>query len=204
MNLKKLKQAEEAFFKKYPGGFDHPEMLAIGKKHKMEKMIHLTRESFAKNKFKDPEAIIENMAKIISRSSMVSLFEKPKFKDFANSLIVQDKELLASGLKKRLHGNEQEGFEIVLDIFQSGKVAKWPLMTICPIYFNPLVDCFVKPTAAKGIIEFFELKSLQYKPAPTWSFYEEYRRIINDMKTKVDSSLSPNNASFTGFLMMSI
>ena len=37
MNVKKLKQAEKAFFKQYPGGFTHPEMVALGKKHKMEK-----------------------------------------------------------------------------------------------------------------------------------------------------------------------
>ena len=88
MNLKKLKQAEETFLKQYPGGFNNSEMVAIGKKHRMDKMIIMTQEGFSKVNFKTSETIIENMIKIMSRSSMVSVFEKPKFKDFVNSLIL--------------------------------------------------------------------------------------------------------------------
>ncbi len=204
MNLKKLEKAEESFFRQYPGGFNHPEMVAIGKKHKMDKMVLLTQESFSKRNFKDPETIIKNMVKIISSSSMVSMFEKPKFKGFANSLFPEDKELLVSGLKKQLYGKEQEGFEILVEILKRVKLAKWSLMTICPAYFRPQIEVFVKPTTAKGVIEFFGLEPLQYKPTPTWAFYEEYRAIINEMKTKVDPSFSPSNAAFSGFLMMSM
>ena len=204
MNLKKLKQAEESFFKRYPGGFNHPEMVAIGKKHKMDKMIALTQESFSKDNFKSQELIIENMIKVISRSPMVSVFEKPKFKDFTNKLILHDRKLLVSGLEELLYGKEQQGFEVMIDVLKSGKMAKWSLITVCPNYFRPRIDVFVKPTAVKGIIEFFDLKSLQYKPTPTWDFYEQYRDVINEMKSKVDSSLSPNNATFSGFLMMNV
>ena len=204
MNLKKLKNAEKTFMKLYPGGFNHPDMAAIARKHKVDEMARLTQESFAKKNFRDPRTIINNMVKIISRSSMVSLFEKPKFKRFADSLFVKDRELLVSGLKKQLYGKEQEGFEILLDILKRGKLAKWSLITICPNYFRPQIEVFVKPTTAKGVIEFFELKSLQYKPTPAWDFYEEYRAIINEMKTNVDPSLSPSNAAFCGFLMMSL
>ena len=75
---------------------------------------------------------------------------------------------------------------------------------MCQAYYRPEVEVFVKPTTAKGIIETYELKSLQYKPAPTWAFYEHYRAVINEMKTMVDPSLSPYNIAFTGFLMRSI
>ena len=204
MNLKKLKQAEETFLKQYPGGFNNSEMVAIGKKHRMDKMIIITQEGFSKVNFKTSETIIENMIKIMSRSSMVSVFEKPKFKDLVNSLVLQEREAFVSGLKERLYGKEQQGFEIMLDVLKSGKLAKWSLLTIIPIYFRPQTDVFVKPTTAKGIIEFLELKSLQYKPTPTWAFYEEYRAVINEMKSKVDPSLSPGNAAFSGFLMMSL
>jgi hypothetical protein len=47
------------------------------------------------------------------------------------------------------------------------------------------------------------LADLEYRPRPSWSFYERYRSAISDMKAHVDPSLSPNNAAFTGFLMMS-
>jgi len=135
MNLKKLKQAEEAFLKKYPGGFNNPEMVAIGKKHRMDKMIIMTQEGFSKVNFKASETIIENMIRIISRSSMVSVFEKPKFKDLVNSLMLQEREAFVSGLKERLYGKEQQGFEIMLDVLKSGKLAKWSLL--CLLYTSP-------------------------------------------------------------------
>ena len=204
MNIRKLKQAEKAFFKLYPGGFNHPEMVALGRKHNMDKMIALTQESFAKKNFKTPEMIIANMIKVISRSSMVSLFEKPKFRDFANSLYPQDRDLLVNGLKKMLYGKPQQGFEMMLEVLKLGKLAKWSLITICPTYFRPQTEVFVKPTTVKGVIEFFELKSLQYNPTPTWAFYNEYRDVINNMKSKVDPGFSPYNAAFSGFLMMSL
>ena len=204
MNLKKLKQAEEEFFNRYPGGFANPEMIAIRKKHKMEKMIELTQDCFAKRNFKLPDLIIENMIKVITRSSLISVFEKPKFRDFARSLPSEDRKTLASGLQELLHGNEQTGFETMLEVLKSGRLAKWSLMTICQAYYHPQVEVFVKPTTAKGIIETLELKNLQYKPAPTWAFYNEYRAEINEMKSKVDASLSPYNVAFTGFLMRSM
>ena len=204
MNLKKLKQAEGAFLNRYPGGFENPEMIEIGKKHKMDSMIAFAREGFLRKNFKMPDLIVDNMTKVISRSSMVSLFEKPKFRDYANSLLPKSKQLLASGLEEILHGKEQQGFETMLDVLKSGKLAKWSLMTICQTYFRPEFDVFIKPTTAKGVIEYFELKNLQYKPAPTWPFYNEYRSVINEMKSKVDSSLSPSNAAFSGFLMVTM
>lgn len=204
MNLEKLKRAEQIFMARYPGGFFHPDMQAVSKKHKMDKMISLCKESFCKKNFRDSAKILESMIKIVSRSSMVSIFEKPKFKDFVNSLEPKQKNTLVSGLKEQLYGDEQKGFEKILDIMKSGKIAKWSLISICPVYFRPEIEVFVKPTTAKKAIAHFELSSLIYKPQPTWAFYKEFRSVVNDMKSHVDSSLSPNNAAFTGFLMMSM
>lgn len=204
MNFKKLIQAEEAFFDRYPGGFANPEMIAIRKTHKLDKMVELTQQSFVKRNFKLPDLIVENLVKIVTRSSLISVFEKPKYRDFARSLPPEDRVVLSGGLGELLHGNEQAGFETVLATLRNGKLAKWSLMTICQAYYHPQVDVFVKPTTAKGIIETFEIKELQYKPSPTWAFYEQYRATINEMKTMVDPSLSPYNIAFTGFLMRSI
>lgn len=204
MNLKKLKQAEAAFFDRYPGGFANPEMIEIRKKHKLDKMIQLTQDSFVKRNFKLPELIAENMIKIVTRSSLISVFEKPRFRDVVRSLPPNHKKSLAQGLGELLHGSEQLGFDTVLEVLRTGKLAKWSLMTICQTYYRPQIEVFVKPTTVKGIIEFFEIKNLQYRPTPTWAFYNEYRDLINEMKTKVDSSLSPYNVAFSGFLMRSI
>ena len=103
-----------------------------------------------------------------------------------------------------LHGKQQMGFEMLLSILKSRKLAKWSLLTILPVYFHPQSEVFVKPTTAKGIIDYFELSGLTYRPLPSWEFYNGYRRQILDMKSRVSPSLSPNNAAFTGFLMMSL
>lgn len=205
MNLLRLKQAEKAFLQRYPGGFNNPELVVTRvKKHKPDQMIALAQESFSKENFSFPERIVQSMVKVISRSSIISVFEKPKFRNVANALSFQDKEFLSSGLEQLLHGNEQTGFEMILDLLKSQKLAKWSLMTVCQTYFHPQRDVFIKPTTVKGVIRYFELEELQYKPAPSWAFYEAYRAAFHDMKSNVDASLSPTNPAFSGFLWMSV
>lgn len=205
MNPRKIKQAEEAFLSRYPGGFDHPEIAAMrNRKYKVEKMTALARESFSKANFKLPDSIVQNMVKVVSRSAIISVFEKPRFRDFVNALPPQNKNFLANGLEELLHGNEQMGFEKILAMLKDGKLAKWSLMTVCQTYFHPQRDVFIKPTTVKAVIEYFELKNLHYKPTPSWAFYDAYRSAFYEMKSKVDKSLSPTNMAFSGFLLMTI
>jgi hypothetical protein len=204
MNIEKLKSAEAAFLDRYPGGFEHPDMVEMGKKHKMDKMVAFTQESFARENFQMPDLIVDCMIKVVSRSSMVSVFEKPKFRDYVNLLPLAGKQELAEGLWTLLYSDEQRGFERLLAVLLDGKLAKWTLMTVCPAYFRPDTDVFVKPTTAKGVIQTFELEGLEYKPRPSWEFYSHYRDVINEMKTHVDPGLSPSNAAFSGFLMMTL
>lgn len=204
MNVHKLKQAEKAFLDRYPGGFDNPEIIAIRtKKHNVDKMIVFAQESFAKRNFKIPGLIVQNMVKLVSRSSVVARFEKPKFREFIESLFPEERDFLAGGLEKLLHGNEQVGFETVLNLLKSRSLAKWSLMTICQTHFHPQQAVLVKPTTVKGIIQYFELNDLSYKPTPSWNFYDAYRTRIHEMKSKVDSCLSPSNAAFSWFLLLS-
>ena len=94
------------------------------------------------------------------------------------------------------------GFEMILDLFKSEKLAKWTLMTVCQTYFHPQRDVFIKPTTVKRAINYFELENLEYRPTPSWAFYEGYRSAFLNMKSKVDSSLAPTNPAFSGFLRM--
>ena len=204
MNLKRLKRAEKEFFHRYPGGFENPDLIMIRKHHRLEKMFAMTQDSFAKRKFKFPDLIVENMIKIITSSSLISRFEKPRFRDYALALLPQEKQRLKKSLEELLHGNERIGFESLGEMLQKWKLAKWSLMTICQAYFHPQMEIFMKPTTTKNIIQYFELNHLQYYSTPTWTFYEHYRSVINEMKTKVDFSLSPNSIAFTGFLMRSM
>ena len=133
---------------------------------------------------------------------MVSMFEKPKFRDFVNGLNRADRDYLAGGFQRMLHGAQKKGFNEVLDVLTEGKLAKWSLITICPMYYRPRKEVFVKPTTTKAVIKQFELDELTYHPRPSWEFYAAYRDAIDQMKAHVHPSLSPNNAAFTGFLMI--
>lgn len=202
MRLDLLSAAEAKFLSQYPGGFESDEMKAIAKKHRLDKMTDLVKDVFAKDKFMFPEQIVEDMTKVIGRASMVSLFEKPKFRDYARSLAPEDKALLAQGLYEQLYGDRAVGFSMMLDVLTRGKLAKWSLMTIIPVYFNPQEEIFVKPTTTKNVIAVFELEGLVYKPRPSYDFYVTYRSKILEMKSKVSPLCGPNNPAFTGFLMM--
>ena len=204
LDEKKLKIAEASFCAQYPGGFEHPEMLKVGKKHRMDKMIEFAQEVFSKKRCRDIEETADNMIKAVSRSSMVSMFEKPKFRDFVTRLGINDKVFLVEALSRMLHGKQQSGFEAMVDLLITEKLAKWSLLTIIPAYYAPDVEVFVKPTTAKGVIQHFEVSDLVYKPTPTWEFYQGYRRLINEAKQRVDKNLSPSNAAFSGFLMMAM
>lgn len=204
MNKNKLQQAEREFLDRYPGGFLHPEMAAVGKKHKMEKMIDFAQANFEPPNFEQPSAVAEAMTKMVSRSSMVSLFEKPKFRDGVNSLADAERDKLCDGLGEWLHGNQQAGFEAMLAVLQAHKLGKWTLMTIIPNYYHPDTEVFVKPTTSKGVIAYFELDGLHYRPQPSWDFYRAYRDEVLSMKALVDDSLAPSNAAFSGFLMMTM
>lgn len=204
MNKTKLKQAEQDFLKKHPLGFEDPEMLKIGKKHKMETMIEQCQDVFAQDKFHQPRSIAENMVKMIGRSSMVSMFEKPKFRDFIPTLNQTELEQLTDGLGDFLYGDQPKGFDAMLDILKLGKLAKWSLMTILPNYVHPDSEVFVKPTTAKNTIAHFDLVGLEYKPQPSWAFYQEYRQQILTMRKQTKQLATPNNAAFCGFLMMSM
>src|SRR5689334_15550113 len=117
MNLIRLKQAEEAFLDRYPGGFDNPEIIAIRtRKHNVDRMIAFTQEGFAKRNFKLPDLIIQTMVKVVSRSSVIARFEKPKFRDFTDTLFPEERIVLSHGLQELLHGNEQVGFETIVDL----------------------------------------------------------------------------------------
>lgn len=200
----RLKAAERAFLRQFPGGFNDPEMARIARKHRMAPIVELARESFRERAFGNIHVTADNMVKVVTRSSMVSLFEKPKFRDFVKAMDENEKAFLVNALREMLHGRQQAGFEAMVDILKTGKLAKWSLVSVVPAYFKPTREVFVKPTTAKGILRFFEIDDPVYHPTPSWDFYRKYRKLINDAKKVVDKSLSPSNAAFSGFLMMTV
>jgi hypothetical protein len=204
MNLVKLKYAEAEFLRKHPKGFADPSLADVMKRHSKGKLSEFAQENFTQNCGSHVEQTIANMVKTVSRSSMVSMFEKPKFRDFCGRLDQMQKGYLVDSLIEFLHGEQQVGFEGMVELLKTEKIAKWSLLTIIPTYYHPKREVFVKPTTAKGVIAHFDVPDLVYKPRPSWEFYIGYRKLINQSKKEVDKSLSPSNAAFSGFLMMSM
>ena len=203
MNLEKLYESQVNFLLRYPKGFADPAMAPIKKKHNVDALIRFTQENLTKVNCLKPDFVAQTLLKIISRSSMVSRFEKPQFRDFLNALNSIEKESLAFAIEQRLYGRKQQGFEHLCGMLAQHKLAKWAVVSAVPFYFAPRREVFVKPTTAKGIISLLEVEDLHYQSAPTWKFYSGYKKLLSNLKKETHPSLSPNNAAFTGFLMMS-
>jgi hypothetical protein len=204
MNLHRLREAEALFLLRYPGGFDNDELQQIvRKRHNVGRLSELAAERLAPARFRRQGQVLDDIVRIVARSSMVSMFEKPRFRDWVNGLARSERTALAAAFRARLHGDAQQGFDSLVDLLGDGGLAKWSLITVCPYYYRPDTDVFVKPTTTKNVIRQFQLDEPVYHPRPSWPFYARYRDTIAAMKAEVDARLAPNNAAFTGFLMMS-
>lgn len=204
MNFKKLKKAEKEFFEYYPEGFEDELLQPIIKRHNTAKIGESVRTMFAPDNFTQPELICENFAKIVSKSSLISLFEKPKVREMVKGMSLEQKDMLSIGLYELLHGDKEEGFESLVDVLGIYRLAKWSIVTLVPYYYAREINFFIKPTTTKNIIKYFELEGFVYKPRPTYEFYERYSKVLEQMKLHVSSSIGRDNAGFTGFLMMAM
>lgn len=204
MNLTKLKEAEASFFTFYPKGFADEALLPIIKRHNTAKIGQSVRELFAPEKFLSTEEIGESFAKIVSKSSLISLFEKPKVREMVKQMSMEQQDMFSIGLYELLHGKKEKGFEILIDVLSIYKLAKWSIVTLIPYYYARDQAFFIKPTTTKDIIKFFEIEGFTYKPRPTYEFYERYTKVLEEMKSQVGPLIGQDNAGFTGFLMMAM
>ncbi|MDD2829554.1 MAG: hypothetical protein PHW18_08280 [Sulfuricurvum sp.] len=204
MNLQKLKEAEASFLTFYPKGFEDEALLPIIKRHNTAKISESVQEMFAPEKFSRTEEIGESFAKIVSKSSLISLFEKPKVRDMLKAMSMEQQDMFAIGLYELLHADHEKGFRILVDILSIYKLAKWSIVTLIPYYYARDKEFFIKPTTTKDIIKFFEISGLEYKPKPTYEFYARYTQILKEMKSQVSPLIGADNAGFTGFLMMAM
>ena len=202
MNLRKLKEAEAAFLARYPEGFADPGMAWVRKSHPVDRLAKFARANITALTLAQPATFAEMLLTIVSRSSMVSRFEKPPFRTFIESLDSNDKRRLADAFEKRLFGrHKREGFEEIVELFAHHKLARWSLVSAVPFYFAPTKEAFVKPSTAKRIVRYLDIETLHYHARPDWAFYDGYRKLIGEIKKQVSPSLTPNNAAATGFLM---
>lgn len=203
MNKEKLLDAKAYFYELYPKGFDDEELIKVKKRHRTEKMGEQVQELFCKDNFGIPELICQNYTKIVSRSSLISLFEKPKVKDMIAGMSTAQKDMFSIALYELLFDDKEDGFESLVEILASYKLAKWSLISLIPYYYYREKEFFIKPTTTKNIIKYFEIENIVYKPRPSYQFYVKYKKILEEMKKTAKFDLN-DNAAFTGILMMSL
>ncbi len=204
MNIEKLKALEAKFLSRYPMGFEDPELIAIAKKHKVDVMKAFVHTNFAKEKFKDPVGICEAFTKLIAKSSLVSLFEKAKYRDAAKLFREEEIETLSDALYEILYGNQEKGFNQLVLLLATFELAKWPILTILGLYYNGDQEVLVKPTTVKNVLKYLEVTEFTYTSKPNYTFYSNYRDLINELKQSTGKSLATDNGAYCGFLMMTI
>lgn len=204
MNLDKLKFAEANFFAFYPKGFEDEGLLPIIKRHNTEGIGKSVQELFAPEKFQNPDEICESFAKMVSKSTLISLFEKPKVRDMIKTMSMDQRDMLSIALYEMLHGKRENGFEMIVEVLAIYTLAKWSIVTLISYYYDREKNFFIKPTTTKDIIKFFEIGGIVYKPRPSYEFYERYTRILSEMRAHVNPLIGRDNAGFTGFLMMAM
>ena len=202
MNSRRLKEMETRFFMKYPDGWDSDELQQILKKHKVGNVIQYAQEVLQESALEKPNQAIENITKLITKSSLVSVFEKVRFKNLIQESDQWFKQDLVDAVQEMLHEDESSGFTRLVNLLAPYKLAKWPILTVILTYYRPDRDVFVKPTTVKRVIEVFALKGLTYTSKVNYDFYQNYRQAFQEMKQLCDPKLSPTNGHFSGFLMM--
>ncbi|RXJ93516.1 hypothetical protein CRV00_10530 [Malaciobacter molluscorum] len=204
MNKEKLKDVEAEFLEVYPKAFKDEKLIPMIKKFNPEKLEEVAKEYFKEENFSQPQIICEGFMKVISRSPMVSLFDKAKLRDALKLMDIYQKDMLSIELYELIHGNKKDGFNGLVEFLAEYNLAKWTLVTLIPYALKRKRDYFVKPTTTKMIIDYLELENLTYKPRPTYEFYKNYSKALTSIKKEVKKSLLYDNAAFTGFLKMGI
>jgi hypothetical protein len=204
MNIEKLKQLEAEFIRRYPLGFDDPELMAVAKKHKVEEMKNYVHAHFSKDSFNDSSAISRAFTRLIEKSSLVSTFEKVKYKNAVKLFNHDDIETLSNALWDILYGDQREGFNQLVLLLATFDLAKWPILTVLGLYYNGDYEVLVKPTTVKSVLNYLEVMDIKYTSKPNYDFYLQYRTLINDLKEKTDKSIATDNGAYCGFLMITI
>lgn len=204
MNLKKLKELESEFLYRYPQGFEDKIFFPTMKNFNPDKLEEFAKDGLKKENFSNPNLVVDNFFKTIQKSVFVSLFDKLKLKDTLSNLNSYEKDMLSIEIYELLYGNKKDGFDGLVKFLARYSLGKWTLVSIVPYTINRQEEYFIKPTTTKNIIKTLELKDLIYKPKPSYEFYENYTKILDEMKSKVDKSLTFDNVAFTAFLKVAI
>ncbi|MEZ5450914.1 MAG: hypothetical protein R3E89_18760 [Thiolinea sp.] len=136
MQLEKVFELQALFLERYPQGFNDPDISKIAKKHNVPKCTELAQTAFAPGQFSLSGPVLDSMIQLVAKSSMVSLFEKPRFRDDVRAMLPDEQLALVHALQELLHGRQEQGFERMVEQLAPLKLAKWSLLSLFPFYYQ--------------------------------------------------------------------
>ncbi len=149
MNVQKLRQLEKEFLYVYPKGFESETLEGVKKKHKLLKTSEFFKMACSKESIESGLDSIDDIIMAVTKSSMVSVFEKIKFKDMIQSICKEEKFEFLDALYENIYGVEEERFKALVSLLSKYNMAKWPIVTCFRAYLNIQYDVFMKPTTVK-------------------------------------------------------
>lgn len=204
MNKNEFERYQKLFLKAYPGGFQHESMLVQVKKHAVPKWVQFVQAFLSASALQNHENGIKAITKLVTGSSLISVFEKTAFKNMIQSMSQSEKTELVESVSELLHKDQETGFVQFNAILSRYQNAKWPIITTLMYYSNPEFEVLIKPSTVKKVISALELEPIKYLSKPDYSFYCAYRDAILEMKTLARPELQVENGAFCGFLMYAV
>lgn len=154
MKIEKLKDIEFEFFEAYPDGFENEKHMKMMKNFNPDKLELICKELFAKENFSTPEIVCENFIKMVSKSVVISFYDKLKLRDAIKAMGIYEKDMLSIALYDLLYGDKKDGFDGFVEILSEHNLAKWTLISLVPYYMNRYSEYYIKPTTTKKILSY--------------------------------------------------
>lgn len=188
-----------SFYAEYEDGLEDEKWIKLGKKYDDRAIVQFFDELddvyFMEN---DEFEIVEDFMKILSKSALISTFEKIALRNYFSN--IKSHKAFVNAVK-RLYLNGMDEFDnlvatlsMLKDEEKNANAAKWPIVsTICNYMFDEAYP--VKPTTVKAVAKLLKT-DIYYSSKPNLETYQ----LINQMYEKYRQSneiLRTNDKRFT-------
>ena len=193
---------DDLFLLRFPNGLDDEEFLELGKKHKSSsKILEMVKNEIDLESFQleDNYHVSKNIGliiKMVTKSTMVSVFEKVAFKNYLADPLVHVSFLQSLyAMLKNLNEDTMAEFVGVLNyrrLDSSKKVATWPIVTFFLIYFDEYNEVYIKPTTIRRLAKLLEF-DIKYESTPNYMTYQRVKEMVMAFKKQSILVKNENN-----------
>ncbi len=179
----------ERFLEIYPDGFEDIRYMEKAWKHDDSKIVEFFQKLDAQQfDESNPHALAEKFGKIISKSTMVSTFEKISLRNYLSFFEGHGAFIMA--IKHLIENYNEQNFDTLVDVLSRYKdqgntnAAKWPVMSFFTYYGVKSHECYpVKPTTVKQVAQLLDV-DIGYKARPNFETYEKINDMYRDFRQK--------------------